>query len=95
MVEKLTWPAYKEAEYMVDIISNEANKTITGKMGNEIQADKGIDDVNAGDYDALFVPSGFSLDLLRINPRTVGLQKRSFRTIGLYLHLSWTTAIYW
>jgi len=32
MVEKLTWPAYKEAEYMVDIISDEANKTITGKM---------------------------------------------------------------
>lgn len=28
---------------MVDIISNEANKTITGKMGNEIQVNKGID----------------------------------------------------
>ncbi|WP_192869572.1 DJ-1/PfpI family protein, partial [Lentibacillus sediminis] len=45
MVEEieLTDPvkAYKEAGHTVDIISNEAKKTINGKNGDEIQADRG------------------------------------------------------
>ncbi|QDI92557.1 type 1 glutamine amidotransferase [Salicibibacter halophilus] len=73
MVEEveLTDPvkAYKEAGHTVDIISNEGNKTINGKNGDEIPADRGIDEVNANDYDALLVPGGFSPDLLRINPK--------------------------
>ena len=73
MVEEieLTDPvkAYKEAGHTVDIISNEGNKTINGKNGDEIQADRGIDEVNPQDYDALLVPGGFSPDLLRINPK--------------------------
>lgn len=83
MVEEieLTSPveAYKEAGHTVDIISDEANKTITGKNGNEIQADKGIDDVNVGDYDALLVPGGFSPDLLRINPKNSEFAKAFFQ----------------
>ncbi|MFA1819506.1 type 1 glutamine amidotransferase domain-containing protein [Virgibacillus oceani] len=73
MVEEieLTDPVkdYKEAGHTVDIISNEGNKTINGKNGDEIQVDRGIDEVNANDYDALLVPGGFSPDLLRIDPR--------------------------
>ncbi|QQK74458.1 type 1 glutamine amidotransferase [Salicibibacter cibarius] len=73
MVEEieLTDPvkAYKEAGHTVDIISNEGNKTINGKNGDEIQADRGIEEVNANDYDALLVPGGFSPDLLRIDPK--------------------------
>src|SRR5699024_553208 len=73
MVEEieLTDPvsAYENAGHTVDIISNEANKTITGKNGDKIEADKGIDDVNTNDYDALLIPGGFSTDLLRVNPK--------------------------
>lgn len=83
MVEEieLTNPveAYKEAGHTVDIISDEANKTITGKNGNEIQADKGIEDVNANDYDALLVPGGFSPDILRINPKNSAFAKEFFK----------------
>lgn len=83
MVEEieLTNPvkAYKEAGHTVDIISNEANKTITGKNGDEIKADKGIDDVKANDYDALLVPGGFSPDLLRINPKNSEFAKTFFQ----------------
>ncbi|GAB4074721.1 cysteine protease YraA [Barrientosiimonas marina] len=83
MVEEieLTSPvnAYKEAGHTVDIISDEANKTITGKNGNEMQADKGIDDVNVADYDALLVPGGFSPDLLRINPKNSEFAKAFFQ----------------
>ena len=83
MVEEieLTNPveAYKKAGHTVDIISDEANKTITGKNGNEIQADKGIEDVNANDYDALLVPGGFSPDILRINPKNSAFAKEFFK----------------
>jgi len=83
MVEEieLTNPveAYKDAGHTVDIISDDSNKTITGKNGNEIQADKGIDDVDASDYDALLVPGGFSPDLLRINPKNSAFAKAFFK----------------
>ncbi|WP_040985004.1 type 1 glutamine amidotransferase domain-containing protein [Oceanobacillus jeddahense] len=73
MVEEieLTDPAkaYKDAGHSVEIISDEAGKVIKGKNGEEIKADKGIEEVNASDYDALLVPGGFSPDLLRINPK--------------------------
>ncbi|GIO24046.1 type 1 glutamine amidotransferase domain-containing protein [Oceanobacillus sp. J11TS1] len=73
MVEEieLTDPvkAFKEAGHTVDVISNEGNKTINGKNGDKIEADKGINDVNPSDYDALLVPGGFSPDLLRIDPK--------------------------
>src|SRR5699024_8837692 len=83
MVEEieLTNPveAYKEAGHTVDIISDEANKTITGKNGNEIKADKGIEDVKANDYDALLVPGGFSPDILRVNPKNSAFAKEFFK----------------
>lgn len=73
MVEEieLTGPvkAYKDAGHTVDVISDEAGKIIKGKNGEELKADKGIEEVSASDYDALLVPGGFSPDLLRINPK--------------------------
>src|SRR5699024_5419909 len=72
--------AYKEAGHTVDIISNEKGKTITGKNGNEIHADQGIDDVDAEDYDALLVPGGFAPDLLRINPKNSQFAKAFFQS---------------
>src|SRR5699024_8051459 len=84
MVEEieLTDPvsAYENAGHTVDIISNEANKTITGKNGDKIEADKGIDDVNANDYDALLIPGGFSPDLLRVNPKNSEFAKDFFKS---------------
>lgn len=83
MVEEieLTNPvkAYKEAGHTVDIISNEKNKTITGKNGDEIQADRGIDEVTVDNYDALLVPGGFSPDLLRMNPKNSAFAKAFFQ----------------
>ncbi|MDA3130318.1 MULTISPECIES: type 1 glutamine amidotransferase domain-containing protein [Bacillaceae] len=67
--------AYEDAGHTVEIISDEAGKMIKGKNGEEIKADKGIDEVNANDYDALLVPGGFSPDLLRINPKNGAFAK--------------------
>ena len=83
MVEEieLTNPveAYKEAGHTVEIISDEANKMIKGKNGEEIKADKGIEDVNAADYDALLVPGGFAPDILRANPKNSKFAKAFFK----------------
>jgi protease I len=79
MVEEieLTDPVktYEEAGHTAEIISDEAGKIIKGKNGDELKADKGIDEVNASDYDALLVPGGFSPDLLRINPQNGAFAK--------------------
>lgn len=83
MVEEieLTDPvkAYKEAGHTVDIVSNEKGQMITGKNGDNIQADKGIDNVKAADYDALLIPGGFAPDLLRINPKNSAFAKAFFQ----------------
>src|SRR5699024_849783 len=84
MVEEieLTDPvsAYENAGHTVDIISNEADKTITGKNGDKIEADKGIDDVNANEYDALIMPGGFSIYLLLIKPKNSEFAKDFFKS---------------
>lgn len=53
--------------------------TFTGKNGDNIQADRGIDEVNAKDYDALLVLGGFSPDLLRIYPSNSTFAKAFFQ----------------
>ena len=83
MVEEieLTNPveAYKEAGHTIEVISDEANKVIKGKNGEEIKADKGIEDVNAADYDALLVPGGFAPDIMRANPKNSAFAKKFFK----------------
>ncbi|WP_411843915.1 type 1 glutamine amidotransferase domain-containing protein [Salinicoccus sp. HZC-1] len=54
-----------EAEgHEVEVISKESGE-IEGKQGGKFKADKSISEVNADEYDALFIPGGFSPDLLR------------------------------
>src|SRR5699024_11973527 len=50
-------------------IGPEGGKQIEGKKGEKITVDKGIDDVNPEDFDALFIPGGYSPDKLRKDER--------------------------
>lgn len=80
MVEEieLTDPAkhFKEANHKVDLIEQKAGKEITGKNGETFTIDKGIEEVEAEDYDALLVPGGFSPDLLRIDGRNATFARK-------------------
>ena len=68
--------AYKEAGHTVTTIGFEANKTVAGKQGQaEVKVDKSIDEVNPADFDALFIPGGFSPDQLRSDDRFVQFSK--------------------
>lgn len=67
--------AFKHEDHEVSTIENEAGKKITGKNGTKITIDLGIDDVSPNDFDALFIPGGFSPDILRADDRIVRFAK--------------------
>ncbi|MBO0993448.1 type 1 glutamine amidotransferase domain-containing protein [Bacillus sp. SD088] len=68
--------AFKEAGHEVITIEKEAGKTVDGKNKQaKVTIDKGIDEVNPDDFDALFIPGGFSPDQLRADERFVTFAK--------------------
>lgn len=68
--------AYKEAGHEVVVIGAEAGSEVTGmKENTKVKVDKAIDDVKSSDYDALFIPGGFSPDILRADDRFVKFVK--------------------
>ncbi|ARF17005.1 type 1 glutamine amidotransferase domain-containing protein [Sporosarcina ureae] len=68
--------AYKEAGHEVEVIGAEAGTEVTGmKENTKVGIDKAIDDAKSSDYDALFIPGGFSPDILRADDRFVKFVK--------------------
>jgi protease I len=64
------------AGFRVEIIGKRAGLELVGKKGKErVRADRGIDDARVDDYDALFIPGGFSPDKLRADQRFVEFVK--------------------
>jgi protease I len=56
----------------VDVIGKKAGQELVGYRGDErIKVEKSIDEVRPEDYDALFIPGGFSPDHLRADPQFV------------------------
>ncbi|UAL52859.1 MULTISPECIES: type 1 glutamine amidotransferase domain-containing protein [Metabacillus] len=69
--------AYQEAGHQLTVIENEKGKTVKGKQGQEtIKVDASIAEVNADDFDALFIPGGFSPDILRADDKFVTFTKK-------------------
>lgn len=66
--------ALKSAGHKVTTISFEKG-TVEGKHGTQINVDKSIDEVSPQDFDALFIPGGFSPDQLRADQRFVEFTK--------------------
>lgn len=63
-------------------IEKQAGNTVTGKKGEAtVTIDKGIDDVQAADFDALLLPGGHSPDSLRGDDRFVNFT-RAFADSG-------------
>lgn len=68
--------AFTDAGHEVVTIEKQAGKEVKGKQGEATVAiDKSIDDVNPADFDALFIPGGFSPDQLRADERFVTFAK--------------------
>jgi protease I len=68
--------AFTEAGHEVVTIEKEQGKTVTGKQEKaEVKINQSIDNVKPEDFDALFIPGGFSPDLLREDERFVQFAK--------------------
>lgn len=68
--------SFKEAGHEVVTIEKEKGKTVKGKQGEAAVAiDESIDNVKPQDFDALFLPGGFSPDQLRADDRFVRFAK--------------------
>lgn len=85
----------REAGHQADIIGLARGKRITGKKGAELTTDKGIDEVGAGDYDALVIPGGYSPDKIRTNQGMVALTREMFeanKPVAAICHAGWMLA---
>src|SRR5699024_9225804 len=68
---------FKDVGHDVITIEMEKGKTVEGKQGDaKVTIDKSIEDVAESDFDALFIPGGFSPDQLRADDRFVQFAKQ-------------------
>jgi protease I len=71
--------ALRKAGHEVTVIGLRAGEELAGKKGKErVTAEKGIDQVSAGDFDALLIPGGYSPDHLRADRRMVDFTRAFF-----------------
>jgi deglycase len=73
------YDAFRGAGHEVIVIGEKAGQIIEGKKKKEkVKADQGIDRARPEDFQALFIPGGYSPDHLRADDRFVGF----VRTFG-------------
>lgn len=70
------YEAFRQAGHQVTIIGMGAGKELKGSKGTATaKTEKSIDQVTPDQFDALFIPGGYSPDKLRINDRVVAFTK--------------------
>lgn len=73
------YDAFRQAGNQVTIIGVQPGKELKGKKGTvTTKSEKGIDEVAPDQFDALFIPGGYSPDQLRNNPKMVQFTKAFF-----------------
>ena len=76
---KEPYDAFGKAGHQVTIIGFKAGKELKGKKGEvTTKAEVGIDQVHPDQFDALFIPGGYSPDHLRADPKVVDFTKELF-----------------
>lgn len=78
------------------VIGLEKGKTVEGKRGDDkVTTDVSIDDVSAGELDALVIPGGYSPDKIRTNKKMVQLTRsiyESGKPVAAICHAGWMLA---
>jgi protease I len=73
---KQPYDAFKQAGHQVTIVGLEPGKELKGKKGRiTTKAEAGIEQVRPEQFDALFIPGGYSPDHLRANQQMVQFAK--------------------
>jgi protease I len=93
---KIPYERAKEAGHEPVIIGLESGKKLDGKKGEEtITTEKSIDEVSAGDFDALVIPGGYSPDKIRGNEKMVAFTRSIFdsnKPVAAICHAGWMLA---
>ncbi len=73
---RIPYDRFRQAGHEVYVVGVERGKMLVGKKGLEkVRVEKAIDDVRADEFDALFIPGGYSPDRLRGDERFVRFTK--------------------
>jgi len=80
---ELLYPVHRLREEEVEVtIAGVTADSVTGKKGHgPVEVDTTVDQVEAGDFDALVIPGGFAPDKLRRSPDVLALVN-AFNTAG-------------
>lgn len=70
--------AFRKAGHELVHVGLIAGSQVKGENGTIVQIDKAVHDVSADDFDALFIPGGYSPDRLRVDPEAVRFAKEFF-----------------
>ncbi len=93
---RVPYERVKEAGHEPVIVGLEANKEVEGKKGQEtITTEVAIGDVEAGTFDALVIPGGYSPDKIRSNPQMVALTRsiaEAGKPVAAICHAGWMLA---
>lgn len=69
--------AFKKAGHELVHVGLKARQTVRGKKKETpVKIDKAVKDVSVNDFDALFIPGGYSPDKLRVDENAVQFAKR-------------------
>ena len=86
----------REAGHEAVIVGLESGKKLEGKEGDvTTTTEKSIDEVSAGDFDALVIPGGYSPDMIRTNDGMVKLTKEiagAGKPVAAICHAGWMLA---
>ncbi|HEY9288139.1 MAG TPA: type 1 glutamine amidotransferase domain-containing protein [Candidatus Dormibacteraeota bacterium] len=76
---KQPYDAFLTEGHRVTVIGLQAGKELKGKKGQvTTKAERGIDEVTPTEFDALFIPGGYSPDHLRANAKAVQFTRAFF-----------------
>ncbi len=81
-----------EEEGAVCVVAGLGEKTYAGKHGYPVTPDATVDQVSAGDFDALVIPGGFAPDKLRRSPKVLQLTRDihdAGKPVAFICHAGW------
>lgn len=85
----------REAGAAVTVVGPATGEVFASKLGYPATADVAVGDVDAGDFDVVIVPGGFSPEYLRRNPPFVDLVRKADeqgKTVAAICHAGWMLA---
>jgi len=90
---RVPYDRLRAAGHQLEIVGAAAGREVTGKQEKEhVKVEKAARDVSASDYDALFIPGGYSPDKLRMNIDAVRLTRNiatANKPVAAVCHAPW------